>query len=348
MSTAENPLAVDLEHVLDHTRDLWQELRGERIFITGGTGFFGCWLLESLLWAQGRLGLGAQAVVLTRDPDAFRAKAPHLAGHPGVTLLTGDVRSYEFPAGTFSHFIHAATDASAKLNNEQPLQMLDTIVEGTRHALDHAVACGTKRFLLTSSGAVYGKQPPEIVHIPEEYPGAPDPLDPHSAYGEGKRMAEHLCALYARGSALEPKIARCFAFVGPYLPLDVHYAIGNFVRDGLCGGPIIVRGDGTPYRSYLYAADLAIWLWTILVRGVSCRPFNVGSEQDIGIGALAKVVAQAFRPRPQVQVAKQAAPGRSPERYVPSTRRAETELGLAQAIDLPDGIRRTVLFIRPW
>ncbi len=79
---AENPLAGDLDHVLDHTRDLWDELRGERVFITGGTGFFGCWLLESLLWAQDRLGLGVEAVVLTRNPDAFRARAPHLAGIP--------------------------------------------------------------------------------------------------------------------------------------------------------------------------------------------------------------------------------------------------------------------------
>lgn len=343
----ENPLAADLDHVLDHTRDLWEELRGERIFITGGTGFFGCWLLESLLWAQDRLGLGVEAVVLTRNPDAFRAKAPHLAGHPSVRLHVGDVRSYEFPAGTFSHVIHAATDASAKLNDESPLLMLDTIVEGTRHALDHAHACGTKRLLLTSSGAVYGKQPPEMTHIPEEYTGAPDPLDPRSAYGAGKRMAEHLCALYAVGSQLEPKIARCFAFVGPYLPLDIHYAIGNFIRDALRGGPIVVQGDGTPYRSYLYAADLAIWLWTILFHGQPCRPYNLGSEHDIGIGALAEAVAQAFRPKPQVQISTQAVPGSSIERYVPSTRRAVAELGLAQAVDLPDAIRRTVQFARP-
>jgi nucleoside-diphosphate-sugar epimerase len=341
MSMPDNRLAKDLDRILGRTRDLWQELRGERIFITGGTGFFGCWMLESLLWAQDRLGLGAQAVVLTRNPDAFRAKAPHLAGHPTVTLLAGDVRSYEFPPGTFSHFIHAATDASAKLNDESPLHMLDMIVEGTRHALDHAVACGAQRFLFTSSGAVYGKQPPDMTHIPEEYTGAPDPLDPHSAYGEGKRLAEHLCALYTRGSDLEPKIARCFAFVGPYLPLDIHYAIGNFIRDGLRGGPIVVQGDGTPCRSYLYAADLAVWLWTILLRAQACRPYNVGSEQSISVGNLAIAVRDTLDPKGAVVVSLAPNPALRPERYVPSVRRASTELGLHQAYSLEDAIHLT-------
>jgi nucleoside-diphosphate-sugar epimerase len=346
MSTRENPLAADLDHVLDHTRELWEDLRGERIFITGGTGFFGCWLLESLLWAQDRLHLGVQAVVLTRDPDSFQDKAPHLANHPALALYSGDVRTYGFPAGQFSHFIHAATDSSARLNTEEPLLMLDTIVEGTRHVLDHAVGCGAKRFLLTSSGAVYGKQPPEMTHIPEEYPGAPDPLDPRSAYAEGKRAAEHLCALYARGSVLEPKIARCFAFVGPYLPLDIHYAIGNFIRDGLRGGPIIVQGDGTPYRSYLYAADMAIWLLTILVRGKSCRPYHVGSESGLPIRDLASEVASHFSPRPLVEIRSLPRQGWPAERYVPRTARARDELDLATTIPLRDALARSISYYR--
>jgi len=342
----ENPLAKDLDCVLDHTRELWEELRGERLFITGGTGFFGCWLLESLLWAQERLHLGVEAVVLTRNPDAFRAKAPPLAGHPAVTLRPGDVRSFEFPAGTFSHVIHAATDSSARLNDENPLLMLDTIVEGTRRTLDFAVACGAGKLLLTSSGAVYGRQPPELAHIPEDYPGAPDPLDPRSAYGEGKRLAEHLCALVARESKLETKIARCFAFVGPYLPLDFHYAIGNFIRDGLRGGPIVVQGDGTPHRSYLYAADLAIWLWTILFRGQSCRPYNVGSAQGMTIVEVAHMVADAFAPRLEVMVVRAADPHRATERYVPATTRAQTELRLQPLVALKEGIARTVGYDR--
>jgi dTDP-glucose 4,6-dehydratase len=96
-----NPLASDLDHILDHTRGLWDELRGERIFITGGTGFFGCWLLESFIWANEQLDLGARATVLTRAPEAFRRKAPHLAANRSVSLIHGDVRSFEAPKAPF-------------------------------------------------------------------------------------------------------------------------------------------------------------------------------------------------------------------------------------------------------
>lgn len=337
-----NPLADDLNFILDHTHDLWEELRGERIFITGGTGFFGCWLLESFTWANDRLGLGSSAVVLTRNPEAFKAKAPHLALHPAVTLVQGDIRSFVFPEGSFSHLIHAAAEASAKLNAEQPLEMFDTIVSGTRRALDFALQAGVKKFLFISSGAVYGKQPPEMTHIPEDYVGAPDPTDPLSAYGEGKRAAELLCTLYASQSGLQVKIARCFAFVGPYLPLDAHFAIGNFIRDALNGGPIVVKGDGTPYRSYLYAADLMIWLWTILMKGQNCRPYNVGAEDEISIKDLAFLILSIMQTGVKMHIASQQQPGQMPEQYVPGVNRVKNELGVKKYIPLDLAIQKMI------
>jgi dTDP-glucose 4,6-dehydratase len=341
-----NPLAVDLDHILTHTEGLWEELRGKRLFITGGTGFFGCWLLESFTWANDKLKLNAEAHVLARNPSALQKKAPHLAKHPSVHLHAGDVRSFAFPEGEFSHIIHAATSASTSLNNENPLLMLDTIVDGTRRTLEFARCCGAQKFLLISSGAVYGKQPPDITHIPEDYNGAPDMQDPRSAYGEGKRLAELLCAIYSKQYGIETKIARCFAFVGHYLPLDMHFAIGNFIRDGLNGGSIRVNGDGTPYRSYLYAADLAIWLWTILLKGTSCCPYNVGSEDAITIAELAHTVAQCFQELVKVEVSQKADPHKPPERYVPSTKLAQEELGLHQITNLKEGMRRTLHNLR--
>lgn len=351
-----NPLSQDLDHILTYTENLWEELRGKRLFITGGTGFIGCWLLESFAWANDKLALNASAMVLTRNYETFQKKAPHLASHPTIEFHIGDVRNFAFPVGEFSHIVHAATSTSAKLNDDDPLLMFDTIVEGTRHTLDFAIHCDAKKFLLTSSGAVYGKQPPEMTHIQEDYRGAPDPTDPNSAYGEGKRVAELLCTLYAKKYAIETKIARCFAFVGPYMPLDIHYAIGNFIRDGLNGGPIQVNGDGTSYRSYLYAADLMIWLWTILFKGESCRPYNVGSEEAITIADLARTVAQSFKKpaedlsntvaeclvKPiEVRIAKTPDPGKAADRYVPATNRAAL-LGLSPTITLYQAISKTL------
>jgi dTDP-glucose 4,6-dehydratase len=335
----------DLQHILDHTRELWEELRDRRIFITGGTGFFGMWLLESFAHANAQLALNAAAVVLSRNPDAFRQKAPHLFGNASIQLVSGDVRTFAFPDGEFSHVIHAGTTSSAPV---PPLEMFDTITNGTRRVLDFTVACRAKKFLFISSGAVYGRQPPEITHVPETYPGAPDPADPNSAYGEGKRAAELLCAIYAQQHGIETKIARCFAFVGPHLPLDAHFAIGNFIRDAVHGGPIQVNGDGTPFRSYLYAADLAIWLWTILFKGEACRPYNVGSDEAISIADLARSVVQAIAPAAQISIASRpqplnpSTPQPLPLRYVPDTHRAQRDLNLRAWTSLRAAIEKTV------
>jgi dTDP-glucose 4,6-dehydratase len=332
-----NPLAADLDHILTHTAGLWDELRGRRLFITGGTGFFGCWLLESFAWANEKLGLNASVLVLTRNPGAFQAKAPHLAGHPAIQFHPGDVRDFQFPEGEYCHVIHAGTTSSAPV---EPAEMCDTIVQGTRRVLDFAASHGTRKLLFTSSGAVYGRQPSDLTHVPEDYPGAPNPLDSASAYGEGKRAAELLCGLAGRKHGFETKIARCFAFVGPYLPLDAHFAIGNFVRDGLRGGPIRAGGDGTPYRSYLYAADLAVWLWTTLVRGQAGCAYNIGSDADLTIAQLARLVAEVVNPGAEVTIAQPSDPAKPPQRYVPSIDRARRELGLEPWVPLREGLRR--------
>lgn len=343
MSTL-NPLARDLEEVLASTSKLFEDLRGRRIFITGATGFFGCWLLETFLWANERLHLDAAATILTRSPETFRQKLPHLAD--SVQVVVGDVRDFAFPNGEFSHIIHAATESSVDLNTNQPQVMFDTIVEGTRRCLDFAEQCRARKFLLTSSGAVYGKQPSQISHLSEDFGGGPDPLDPNSAYGEGKRVAELLGVLAARDTGIEAKIARCFAFVGPYMKLDAHFAIGNFIRDYLAGETIRVNGDGTPLRSYMYTGDLMIWLWTILFRGESCRAYNVGSEEAISIADLAREVSRTFSENIPVEVRGKPTPGAPIARYVPSTMRTQTELQLRCTVPLRSALERTVTWNR--
>jgi len=342
-----NPLAADLDHILDHTRPLWDELRGGRLFITGGTGFFGCWLMESFLWANDRLNLKSDATILTRSPDSFRDKVPHLARHEAVTVLQGDVRTFGFPSGTFSHVIHAAGESSQNLDETQLTRMLDTIVGGTRHTLEFALQAHVKKFLFTSSGAVYGKQPTDVESISEDDSTEwhlPDRIDLASIYREGKRLSEMECKVFGQTNDLETKIARCFAFVGPYLPLNAQFAIGNFIRDGLAGGPIQVKGDGTPQRSYLYAADLAIWLWIFLFHGQSCRPYNTGSGQAVSIADLANTVAKRIDPPVKVEIHRTPQAGQKAERYIPSVKRAQSELGLQTWVGLEEAIDRTILW----
>lgn len=332
---------VDLDHILQHTAPLWEEARDKAFFVTGGTGFFGMWLLESFIHCNDSLNLGARATVLTRDPSAFAQKAPHLTSRGDLTFVKGDIRDFHFPEGKFDYLLHAATEASAKLNSEAPHVMLDSIIAGMRHVLDFSSTAKVNKFLFTSSGAVYGPQPSDLTHIPENYKGSPDCLIPASAYGEGKRVAELMAAIHSKHHGTEIKIARCFAFVGPHLPLDTHFAIGNFLRDAMAGAPIRIAGDGTPHRSYLYAADLAIWLWTILFKGKALRPYNVGSEEDHSISHLAALVNQSLGTASPIEISV-TVPADSPiSRYVPATSRARIELGLEVNTTLADGLLRT-------
>ena len=335
-------LAGDLDKVLVQTEGLWEEFRRQRLFVTGGTGFLGCWLLESFIWANEKLALDASALVLTRRAAAFRKRFPYLADNPSVELLEGDVRSFDFPKGQYSHVIHAATEAPTKDLDDKPLLKFDTMVRGTGRVLEFARQSGARKVLLTSSGAVYGKQPPDLTHMPETYLGAPETTNLRWVNGEGKRASEMLCALYAAQYGLEPKIARCFSFVGPYLQLDFHYAIGSFIRNALGGHRIRADGDGSPYRSYLYASDLATWLWTILVRGESCRAYNVGSERSVTISELAALVSRAVSPNVGVEIRRPRATSGPAERYVPSTQRAQVELGLQESMGLPQAIEQTI------
>ena len=342
-----SPLADDLDSVLIQTQGLWDGLRGKRLFITGGTGFFGSLLLESFLSANTRFDLGASAVILTRNSDAFRRKAPHLASHPCLRFHQGDIQDFTFPEGEFSHIIHAAaTSAVDSFNNIAPLVTFDIITRGTRRVLEFAIKCKAQDMLFTSSGAVYGRQPSDMSHIPENYPGAPDSTDARYFLSESKRSAEMLCALHAKQFGIKIRIARCFSFVGPYLPLDVHYAVGNFIRDALAGGPVQVRGDGAPHRSYLYTSDLLVWLWTILFKGESCRAYNVGSEEDMTIADVARRVGQSFAQPVDVTIASAPIPGKLIDRYVPSTQRVQKELGLKQSVDFRTAIDRTIAYHR--
>ncbi len=342
-------LEDDFEFVNEAVGEHWQALADTRIFITGGTGFIGRWMLETLWRANRTRGLKAKAVILSRDPARFFKTAPHLASDPAFSFVSGDIQDFAHPDGAFTHLIHAATDASADLNEHNPLKMFDTVVGGTRHALDFAVARKIKNVLFMSSGAVYGRQPFEVSHVAEDWPGAPDCTAPVNAYAEGKRAAEMLCGIYGKQFGLEITTARIFALLGPMLSLDTHFAAGNFINDAIAGRRVTVKSNGLPVRSYLYIADLTWMLWQLLVRGSAGSTYNLGSDEGISIRDLAERIAILIG-RDGFEVLGQADIGWNPGRYVPDTQRAKHELGLAKTVSLDDAIQRTAIWNgwTPW
>lgn len=336
----------ELEYVSKTLGAGWESLRSGRIFVTGATGFFGCWMVQSLLYANKVMALGISLTLLVRDREKAMQRMPYLEDYESVFLLEGDAVNFVFPEDAdFSHVIHLATTASSPtLNIEQPLVMYNTIVKGTEHVMDFCVKSGVQSMLYVSSGAVYGTQPEPCSHVPENSTAGPDPMAADAAYAEGKRTAELLCAIYGRKYAFDVKIARCFAFYGPCMYLDNQHAFGNFIADVLTGRDITIKSDGRSIRSYLYAADLSVWLWQILFRGKSCYPYNVGSENAIDLKELAETIASFSSVSNVTVLGKE---GSIVSRYVPSTERGRTELGLKERIDLQEGIRRTLAFFTP-
>lgn len=334
----------DLDEAVAAVGD-WGALDGARVLLTGATGFYGAWLLSTLQRATQTRALRVEAVALTRDARAARARLPWLDALPWLTLAEGDARDFSLPGGTFTHAVLAATSTTvAPGAREDPFETASVVVDGTRRALDLCAARGVTRLLYASSGAVYGRQPSELSHVDEGFTGAPDCLDPRLTYGHAKRLGENLCAAAAAERGLAAVVARGFAFVGPYLPLDAHFAIGNFLRDGLAGRPVVVKGDGAPRRSYLYGSDLAAWLWAMLLRGASGRAYNLGSDDDRSLSDVAARVAAHFGVAVEVRGAPE--PDAPRNRYVPSVARARRELGLDVTVGLDEAIARTARWHR--
>ncbi|MBV5349667.1 NAD(P)-dependent oxidoreductase, partial [bacterium] len=248
-----------------------------------------------------------------------------------ISFHTGDVTNFVFPKGQYSHLIHAATTSAYETyRGETPLAKFDTLVCGTRRVLDFAAQCGVEQFLFTSSGVAYGGLELNPA-IDESCNNAPSTIDSSTALGQGKRAAEFLCATYAEKIGFNMTIARCFSFVGPYQPLDIHYAIGNFILQAINNKTILIRGDGTPLRSFLYSGDLVTWLLTLLLRKGTTDIYNVGSDSAISINNLANLVKETTNSTSTIEI--QGNPSHStgnPLRstYIPNISRARNELGL--------------------
>ncbi len=308
-----------------------------RLFITGGTGFFGKWLLGALCHADAELTLGLHLTVLSRNPDSFSRQYPEVVTMPRLQFLQGDVSNFSPANQPYDYVLHAASDTTSFTAEAQELERSRAIIAGTQHILDLTRKCGARRLLYISSGAVYGASAGKPSGAREDDYALAEPLTP---YAKAKREAETLC----EKSGLDFVTARAFAFLGPHLPLDAHFAAGNFLRDAHRGIPILVRGDGTALRSYLYPADLVVWLLRILLRGQRGQAYNVGSDETVSIAQLARAISSAVNP--PVDVTIQSLLPQGPQNiYLPNIDRARTELKLDVLIPLNDAISRTLAYL---
>lgn len=313
-------------------------LRGRRIFMTGGTGFVGRCLLDYFHETARAFGSEFEVTVLSRSPQAFLTLYPSYADHPWLRFVAGSLGHLPEPvAGRFTDVLHAAADTHS---NTAPLAWLDQLVQGTRNVLDFAIASGAERFLLVSSGAAYGRVPDGVARLQEDAPFAPLTTDAESVYGQGKRLAEHLCVLYSQQHRLACVIARCFALISEHMPLHGPYAAGNFMRDALAGRDINIQSDGSSVRSYLHGRDAAHWLVNLMCRGESGQIYNVGSDEPVSILELAYAVAAQTRQPLDVRVLEAMSSGPR-ALYVPDVQKA-SQLGLHVETPLIQAIASTL------
>jgi len=320
-------------------------LQGECLLITGGTGFMGIWLTELIAFLNDRFHLDIRIILLSSQAHTFRIKQPHLALRPDVTLIQRDIRDVIDLPSEVGWIIHAAGNPDNRQHASDPLRVMQVISNGTGAILEAATRLpDLKRFLNVSSGLVYGQQPLELVGIPEHFVGGLDCSSVHAAYTEAKRFGETLCAGYRNQHRLPIINVRPFAFIGPYQLLDRPWAINNFIRDSLVGGPIRILGDGQTVRSYMYPSDMAWWLLSILVHGTTGLSYNVGSPQGVTLLKLAEIVASSFLVRPQILLNVSPDQHLRRSKLVPDISLAEKTLGLGLTVDLETAIRRTILW----
>lgn len=328
-----SPFDADLQELMSLTDPrVWDAFRSQAIFLSGGTGFIGRWLVEALLHADRELGLGLMLTVLSRDPAGFLARCPHL-NRWVLRLHAGDVTRFSFPQGEYAFAVHAALPVTGP----GQASLLEAGLKGSQRMAEFARQAGTQRLLHISSGAVYGSGAGSHGPICEN--DAWDLATPPNDYTLAKRTEELVLA-----SALPGRVvtARCFAFMGPGFSADAGTAAAQFIAQAARGEPISIGSDGSAVRSYQYTSDMARWLISLLALGPGGNAFNVGSDAGVSIRDLATRIHRGAGITTDPIVASGSVTGRAGHIYVPSVVRASQELGLANHVALDEAIVRSL------
>lgn len=337
-------LKDDFSEILNNTKYLWKNLKNNNIFFTGCTGFFGYWILKTFTTANKKFKLNSKGYVLTREKKFKKSKIYKLCNDKSLFFCYGDIRNFKFPKKKFKYIIHGATtSAQETFLKQDPTEKANIIIDGTKNIIQFAKKSSCKKILYLSSGAVYGNQSVKIKKINETSSSAPITSDRNydlNVLGTTKRAAELYLFLNSQKKYFEASVARCFSFIGPLIPLNVHYAIGNFLRNSINNETIKIKGDGKAIRSYMYVTDLTIWLYHILFKGKDSQIYNVGSEEKVSILELAKMIKKISKNQKKI-IIKRSKHSSNKSLYVPSTKKIRDELKVKQKVYLKSAIKKT-------
>jgi UDP-glucuronate decarboxylase len=350
----------DLSHLTGALREEFRAMEGSNLLVTGGAGFLGYYLVQSVLFWNHRHAAGRPIHITVMDN--YRRGASEwivaLRGSPNLALVEHDVRR-PLPSGLreFQFMIHAAGIASPTYYRRFPIETMDTNIDGLRHLLSYAHARQSspepvQGFLFYSSSEIYGDPLPGNIPTPEDYRGNVSCTGPRACYDESKRYGETLCVNFARQHDLPVTIARPFNNYGPGLKITDRRVIPDYARDVLDGRDIVMLSDGSPRRTFCYAADAVAGYYKVLVRGRPGEPYNIGVEQpEISMMQLAEKMTGLAHDLfgYQGRVVRQASAEAdylvdNPTRRCPLITKARTELGYDPSIELDEGLRRSLVW----
>lgn len=309
----------------------YDALASAHLAVTGGTGFLGTWLAETVAVLNDEYNLGITLHLYGRHTEKWAAAHTHLSSRDDIILHRQDVRSaFEFDPHT-THVVHAAGIPDNRMHASDPLRVFETTVYGTHNSLEAATKLSAlRRFVHISSGLV------------EDNAGEAGKI--HRVYVDAKRAAETLCSIYRSQHRLPMVTVRPFTFIGPYQLLDRPWAVNNFMRDSLTGNEIRIHGTGDTKRSYLYGSDAAAWLLQMAARGEDGAIYPLGSPQPVALAALAERVAAKVNPSPSITL--RTLPNAAGRDFIPDMAKTSKALGLVESCDLHTAIDHTLAWHR--
>lgn len=333
-----NLLKIDLDSIAHDVSPFIHQLKNQSILITGGTGFVGSCLINSLVHLDEIFQLNARFAILSRNPERLYLKSPRLKSCRNIQLIKSDIRNLSLSDIHFNYVIHAAGSPNLDFIKKQPLEVFDIIANGTKNLLELLKDSEINNTLILSSSMVYGSSQKYERLINENATIAGNPFNLYGSYSEAKRISEFYSAVYTRLHSMKISVARCFHLIGPFIPLGSGNLMGDIISSALHGSDLSIQADRNTIRSYLYCSDFVVWLLKILLKG-SNQVYNVGNNVPYTLNEIVDQMRKKYNAN--IIFPNQASSSDS-FGIIADTTLARTELELKVNVSLDEAIERTV------